>query len=531
MKYFFVSDYHFFHKNIIRYENRPFKTVEEMNETIITRHNERVKDNDIVYFLGDFAFYASKAKQFRGEGMPIRAEEIAKQLKGRWVWVKGNHDKSENKINIPNHRIILNKGGIYINLVHRLQDTIIYDYSYYYPLTLCGHAHCFDDKTEVLTNNGWRNLDTINLTDKPISLDLNNNKLKENKINEIVQDFIDDSVIKYNGHMNFCFTEYHRMRFKKYRQNNFETDTLNNLYKYKNSIFEVPISGYINHKGLDLTDDEIRLIVWISADGSIDFKRNSPMIRFKLSKKRKIKSLIKLLKKMGIEYSINKTKKECYQNLQPYRINLLKFKNSKVLKYFNKEKKLPKEFVSLSKRQVDIMFQTYIETDGILYKNQNIQISTSKKEECDLLQTIAIINGYSCCYSIRHFSKKKPNYVLCLVKNRTTLMLNTQNLYKERYTGRIWCLNVPLDTLITRRKGHVIISHNSKWQTQEIEKDNKISLAINCSVENNNYYPFTFDEIMATYHKWLSSHPKRKEINKNIIESRTRPIFVRQKEK
>jgi len=141
MNYWFTSDFHFYHKNIIKYENRPFKTVEEMNETIIKKHNERIKDDDIVYFLGDYAFYASKAKQFRGEGMPVRAEEISKQLKGRWVWVKGNHDKSENKINIPNHRIILNKGGIYINLIHKIQDSIIYDYSYYYPLTLCGHAH------------------------------------------------------------------------------------------------------------------------------------------------------------------------------------------------------------------------------------------------------------------------------------------------------------------------------------------------------------------------------------------------------
>ena len=141
MNYWFTSDYHFFHKNIIKYENRPFKSVEEMNETIIKKHNERVKDGDIVYFLGDYAFYASKAKQFRGEGMPIRAENILKKLKGKFQMIRGNHDKSTNKINIPNYRIILNKGGIYINLIHRPQDTVIYDYSYYYPLTLAGHVH------------------------------------------------------------------------------------------------------------------------------------------------------------------------------------------------------------------------------------------------------------------------------------------------------------------------------------------------------------------------------------------------------
>ncbi len=54
MNYWWTSDYHFSHANIIRYCirycNRPFETVEEMNETIIRKHNERVKPEDTVFF-------------------------------------------------------------------------------------------------------------------------------------------------------------------------------------------------------------------------------------------------------------------------------------------------------------------------------------------------------------------------------------------------------------------------------------------------------------------------------------------------
>lgn len=77
MNYWWMSDYHFSHFNIIAYCKRPFKTAEEMNETIIKRHNERVKPDDTVFFLG---VYNKKSKQ----------EDLTKeQLKILHDYVKG----------------------------------------------------------------------------------------------------------------------------------------------------------------------------------------------------------------------------------------------------------------------------------------------------------------------------------------------------------------------------------------------------------------------------------------------------------
>ena len=138
---FFVSDFHFNHFNIIKYENRPFSNVEKMNKELIRRHNERVKKDDIVYYLGDLGFHCSKAKEHRGEGLNSGSLELLSKMNGHIIRLAGNHDKSANKNATATHRIVLRKAGIYINLVHRPQDTIIEDDLHYYPLTIHGHVH------------------------------------------------------------------------------------------------------------------------------------------------------------------------------------------------------------------------------------------------------------------------------------------------------------------------------------------------------------------------------------------------------
>lgn len=82
MKNFFLSDTHFFHSNIIKYENRPFANVKEMNEEMIKRWNNKVTPEDSVYILGDFSF-----------GKVDETYELLNSLNGKKYLIKGNHDR------------------------------------------------------------------------------------------------------------------------------------------------------------------------------------------------------------------------------------------------------------------------------------------------------------------------------------------------------------------------------------------------------------------------------------------------------
>ncbi len=50
---YFISDTHFGHRNVLKLCNRPFETIEEMNETIIANWNSRVSGNDTVFIVGN----------------------------------------------------------------------------------------------------------------------------------------------------------------------------------------------------------------------------------------------------------------------------------------------------------------------------------------------------------------------------------------------------------------------------------------------------------------------------------------------
>ncbi len=78
---FFTSDLHFGHQNIIRFCKRPWETTDEMDEALIENWNSVVKENDIVFDLGDFAFAPNS-----------RWKEILQRLNGKHYLILGNHD-------------------------------------------------------------------------------------------------------------------------------------------------------------------------------------------------------------------------------------------------------------------------------------------------------------------------------------------------------------------------------------------------------------------------------------------------------
>ena len=80
----FTSDTHFCHRNIIKFCERPFANVDEMNEALVNNWNSVVGPNDYVYHLGDW---------FVG-GNDRERNEILWSLNGKIRFIVGNHDEA-----------------------------------------------------------------------------------------------------------------------------------------------------------------------------------------------------------------------------------------------------------------------------------------------------------------------------------------------------------------------------------------------------------------------------------------------------
>lgn len=161
MNTYFSSDWHLDHKNIIKYDKRPFKTVEEMNETIIGNVTSQLKKGDILYYLGDFAFTrSSNSAEGHMKALSLTGANL--------FFIKGNHDKRDTiKLYEKYGTYLGEQKKIKIQIVDDTQECVlnhyamrVWDKSHHGVWHLYGHSHhSLPDLEESLSFdvgiNGW----------------------------------------------------------------------------------------------------------------------------------------------------------------------------------------------------------------------------------------------------------------------------------------------------------------------------------------------------------------------------------------
>lgn len=125
---YFTADTHFYHRNIIKYCNRPFVSLDQMHRTIIDNFNSVLTSDDILYHVGDV-----------GLGPAVAVKELLDSIVCKEIiFVMGNHD-SKKKIEYWGGTAI--KG---IDLEHNDNIFLIKHVPLYaptYKAVISGHHH------------------------------------------------------------------------------------------------------------------------------------------------------------------------------------------------------------------------------------------------------------------------------------------------------------------------------------------------------------------------------------------------------
>ncbi len=132
---FFTSDLHLEHAKIIKLAGRPFRSGQEMDETIIRRWNQTVRPGDLVYVLGDF-------------GKGPNALKLWDELAGEKILIEGNHDP---EVHPSYPSLFINYKGTDLLLVHR-PSPLPSAYDGYRGWVVHGHTHNLPDRKAPMVN-------------------------------------------------------------------------------------------------------------------------------------------------------------------------------------------------------------------------------------------------------------------------------------------------------------------------------------------------------------------------------------------
>ena len=325
---------------------------------------------------------------------------------------------------------------------------------------LLGPVGCYDAQTEYLTKRGWRFMseydegtEVAQVSDGVLSF-----VQPINRTVEPCESFIHfrskttvDMMVSENHHMYVCDTRVRNPR-SYYPMTAAEVAASPRAF-YIPTLFTVPGSG------LPISDDDLRLMVAIHADGGYK-SEGTHRCQMQFHKERKVNRLKHLLAHADI----------------PYTLRLSERRNSsgKVVKVYTfvfyppYKSKHYTDFWGASSRQLGIIIDECVRWDGDQDDTRSAYFTTHKPD-ADFIQYAAHASGRRASIRVTPpRGNRKALYTVNITRRETShrnvVTIHPREDVYERVAspdGMQYCFTVPSGELLVRRNGFVFISGNS----------------------------------------------------------------------
>jgi len=385
-----------------------------------------------------------------------------------------------------------------------------------------GGKQCFDSNTEILTNNGWKNIFNINNKDLVVSWNIGKNITKYQRIKSIFKYDYEGKLYEYNNLViDFLVTSNHKIPFKtpkkdfrlidletilshkaiKKNYQLYDTDfclecglKLDKSYKKKQKYFcsygcknkytsqyeFYPVNKLQLNQNMNWIGNEkksikigkikynmdffLQFLGWFVSEGCVyEYKEKRGIFewihyRIQISQSKSQEYIQEI---QNILYNLNLRDKFSYGGFSITNKVLGKYLLKNCLKYA-RNKKVPNFIRNLSKRQINLFLDAFNKGDG---DGKRKNYYTSSKQLSNDLQELIIKSGN---YATISYRKDRDQYLISERKSIREPYIYVNRIKEIYYEGNIWCIETePNHTIYIRRNKKCMWSGNSPgYRTQ-----------------------------------------------------------------
>jgi hypothetical protein len=376
---------------------------------------------------------------------------------------------------------------------------------------LMGPFACLSGDTEFLSQEGWVRIDQWDnhlIAQYDPSTDI---MTFNNPVNYINQPYNGEMYHFKSRGLDMVLTPNHRVLFnKKYNNKVFRVITAKEVFDEHNKLLSgwdgmIPTAfNYEGKSSIDLSDDELRLMVAICADGHFPkIYSNELKCYIGLRRIRKRERLSYLLTRMGIEFEVRnypgRPTEFIYVFDAPER-------NKTLTKYWRS-----------SKYQLGIILDEMIHWDGCEENRCGVRIfSTTQKKDADFMQYVFACHGIRASISLIHQGVGQQD-CYNVIENQSRPFVGMRHdtkktLAEKIYVERQYCFETETGFFVARRNDKIFITGNSGKSSGCVIEDFKRAqeqvpgpdgIRRSRSVVVRNSYTQLRDTTIKTYHDWF----------------------------
>ena len=326
-------------------------------------------------------------------------------------------------------------------------------------------AKCFSSDTEVLTDSGFQNFDSVTGRVMQVSA---GGILAPTDSHPFCQKYDGPMVTLDTDTLNFCVTPNHDMVTTLGKVEAWAVHETTKRNGSRSMRWHVPLTVHSPEENeVNWSDNLLRLAGYVAADGS---HNGHNLFRVSVSRPGKIAALRTLSPRDEhvVHARGNVAVTEDRESSASWR-RCFTFPCEDLMDFMDEHKAMnPTSLALLSQRQAKIFIDAWQEFDGSTNKKTGVRrIYTSRKDHVSAIELLAVKAGYSVNVPRQRVSdiSPNPNYTITLTGTSTYPVnkgvAGRPGLYlKLNPDGIVWCVTVPAGRIIVRRNGFSMICGN-----------------------------------------------------------------------